>query len=67
MKVSPITFTAVEYRNFLRGVQTHFLLRHLQVVLERVNTANVEPQIALKHTENMQNICSHSLNFKARL
>ena len=52
MKLSPITFSAVEHRYFLCGVQTHFILGHLQVVLKRVNTADVKPQIALKNTDN---------------
>lgn len=34
MKFSPIAFTAVEYRHVLCGVQTHFMLGHLQVTLK---------------------------------
>lgn len=34
MKFSPIAFTAVEYRYFLCGIQTDFLLGHLQVMLK---------------------------------
>ena len=55
---SPVAFTGVEYRYSLCGVQTHVLLGHLQVMLEWVNTADVEPQKALETHKNMQ----HSIN-----